>query len=91
MSSKRKQKSVTLKEWIDELGIAEVAALLRADRTAVRNWRRGFVLPVSSAMGSIRKASKNRVDFNKTIDQHYAPENKKRWKRPISLKTIPQS
>lgn len=74
MSAKR----IILKEWVEQVGVNEVAALLRVDRSAVRHWVNGRVLPMSWQMFHILELSKHRVDFNETILWHYSSANKKR-------------
>lgn len=79
-------KHITLKEWISDLGINEVAGLLRVERSGVRHWVAGKVLPTQSIMFKIRVLSKGLVDFNRTIDEHFSPSNKKRIQSSTSEK-----
>lgn len=71
-------KSVTLKEWIDDVGVLEVARLTKVGVTSVRHWRRGFCLPRTEQMYLIMKYSKGTVSANDVIRTHHAPKTSRR-------------
>jgi hypothetical protein len=63
--------TLTLEEWINEVGVKAVAKLLRVNESAVRHWRRGFCLPKTEQMDLIRKYSKGRVSCDEMIAQFH--------------------
>ncbi len=80
MSVKTVTQKLTLKEWIEKEGAATVAKLLKVNESAVRHWRRGFVLPRAEQMIRIRDLSRGAVCIEEMIETHLAPKNKKnRW------------
>lgn len=76
------KKKMNLAEWIEQEGIATVATALGVQESAVRHWRRGWVLPSDEAKLKIEKLSKGAVTVNDMIEFHYSAANKKnRWKK----------
>lgn len=62
-------KSLTLKEWIYQVGTKEAAKLLRVDPSAVRHWARGHCLPRDEQKRLIRKYSKGAVTYEEIIER----------------------
>lgn len=76
------KKSMSLAEWIESEGTQTVARALKVNESAVRHWRRGWVLPSDETKLKIEKLSNGAVTVKNMIVSHYSPANKKnRWQR----------
>lgn len=74
-------KPLTLRAWIEEMGVSRVAQTLGVTRSAVGHWKRGYVLPDSRQLQAIRRLSKGRVSMDRSLDEHFDSKNKKRYAR----------
>lgn len=79
-------KSITLKEWIAELGVEKAAATINVTQAAIRNWRCGFVLPHPFYLFQIRKLTKGRLSIDASYDHHYSKDNPRRIKSALEFK-----
>lgn len=68
LSKRAKEGTLSLRDWIDETGIREVAKLLNVHHTAVGHWRRGICLPRSVQMEAIHRYSNGRVAYSEMIE-----------------------
>lgn len=68
---KTNKASPALIKWINEIGVADVAKLLKTDPASVRHWRRGFCLPRSEQMVKINRYSKGKVSYAEMIDTFF--------------------
>lgn len=70
------KRMVSLCQWVEAIGVKDVAANLKLERSAVRHWLTGYAFPSQPVMAKIRILSKGRVDLNRSIDQHFSSSNK---------------
>lgn len=66
-----KKKTVTLKDWINGIGVVEVAKLLGVQEATVRHWRRGANLPSDQLKQKIKKFSRGTVTYDEMIDRYF--------------------
>jgi hypothetical protein len=59
---------MSLEDWINEVGVAEVAKLFKVNESAVRHWKRGHCLPRTEQMRAIHQYSKGRVSYEEMIE-----------------------
>lgn len=76
IGSANKKTVLTIEEWIDKLGVEEVSKVLGVERSTVRHWRRGFVLPRTDQMKQIKKYSHGAVTYASIIDGQNERKNK---------------
>lgn len=63
-------KRLSLKDWINEVGIEFVAKELGCAESAVGHWRNGHCLPRTKQMARIKKLSGGRVTYDEMIETH---------------------
>ncbi len=63
-------KLLSLKDWINSIGVPRVAKLLKVEESTVRHWRIGRCLPRAEQMFAIKKLSKGSVTYDQMIDNH---------------------
>ncbi len=68
---------LSLKDWINEVGVADVAKLLKIQDAAVRHWRRGANLPSDAMKQKIQKYSRGAVTYSTMIDGFFKARAKK--------------
>ena len=76
------KKTMTLRKWIQLTGVNEVARATRADRSAVRHWARGYVLPRDEKKLIIRNLSNGAVTFDEMIERYFSKANKNNRRIP---------
>lgn len=74
---KRTVKAVSLKDWINEVSVLEVARLLKVEDATVRHWRRGHALPRADHMQKINRLSRGTVSYEEMIETHLKKQSRK--------------
>jgi ribosome-binding protein aMBF1 (putative translation factor) len=64
-------KTLSLKDWINDFGVQELAKKMKVQPSTVRHWRNGHCLPRTDQMRKIRRLSKGTVSYERMIDSHH--------------------
>lgn len=66
-----KKPRITFEQWIDDLGIEEVAGLLKVHICTVYHWRAGRADPRVHHMRYIKKITKGKIGYEQMIDRDF--------------------
>lgn len=69
--------TLSLQDWINEVGVREVSRVTGVNESAVRHWRRGHCLPRTDEMRKIHKYSNGRVSYEEMIETFHRQHAKK--------------
>lgn len=76
-----KQKKLSLRDWIHQVGVQELSKTLGVNESCVRHWSVGRVLPRSEQMHRIMELSKGAVTPTIMVRDHFKKTNKMRFYR----------
>lgn len=64
-------KTLSLADWIRQVGEKEIARLFKISESAVGHWKRGLYLPNTECLVKIVKLSKGAVTYQEMIETYH--------------------